>query len=77
MMRFNLKQLIDEHRIQTGERLSYEDIANRAGTSKTTVYHIANNLRSNVDLRVLSGICGVFDCTPNDVIISNGGISDV
>ena len=72
-MRFDLKHLIDQHRIKTGQRLSYVEIAQQSGTSKTTIYHIANNLRTNIDLKVLAGICQVFGCTPNDLIVSDNG----
>ena len=72
MMVFDLKQQILNYEKRNG-RLTYEELAGAVGCSKTTIYHMANNIRRRVDLDLLGALCDFFDCTPNDLIVSDNG----
>jgi DNA-binding Xre family transcriptional regulator len=72
MMTFDIKQQILNYEKRNGGNLTYDELAGAVGCSKTTIYHLANNIRRRIDLDLLERLCRFFDVTPNDLIVPEG-----
>ena len=69
MIKFNLKVLIADYEVKTGERLSYRTLSDRTSINKNSIAAIASNEARRLDLDTLDRLCMFFDCSPGDMII--------
>lgn len=60
MMKWQVNHLIGQYKDQTGEGLSYLELANRSGIAKSTVYLLANNKTQRIDMPVVEKLLIFF-----------------
>ena len=60
-----LTEAIARLETETGQRISYEELAERTGLGKATVNRWAN---SDVDMHVLNALCEFFNVQPGDML---------
>ena len=51
-----------------GEKLTYADLAKRAGISEPTIYRLSSAQPTKLDLQKLNRICKVLECDPGDLL---------
>ena len=51
------------------QRLTYDDLAQRAGISIAALYRIKSGNMITPDLRKINAICKVLECDPGDLIV--------
>ena len=59
---------MEAHRRRTGERLTYEHLAQRTGLSKATLDSLASRESYNTRLSTIEKLCRVFGCLPGDLL---------
>ena len=69
MIKFNLKVLIAQYEVRTGERLSYRELSRLTGINKNSINAIAANQARRLDLDTLERLCDFFECEPGDLIV--------
>lgn len=68
MIVVKLREAMERYRYRTGQRLTYEKLAQRTGLSKTTIEAIASRLDYNTTLATVEKLCRVLECTPCDLL---------
>ena len=66
---------MDEYRQQTGEKITYERLAQQTGISKSTLESLASRPSYNTRLSTIEKLCLALRCTPGDLlelILENG-----
>lgn len=58
-----------EHRRQTGERVTYERLADVTGLSRTTLESLASRPNYNTTLSTIAKLCLALDCQPGDLLV--------
>ena len=61
----HLREVIARYETETSERLSYQELADKTGLSKATIYRWANN---DVRHQILTALCEYFNCQPGDLL---------
>lgn len=56
------------YRYRTGERLTYEKLAQRTGLSRTTLEALASRPGYNTTLATLEKLCIALQCEPGDLL---------
>jgi len=69
MIRFNLKVLIAQYEVETGQRLSYRELSRLTGINKNSLNAIATNRARRLDLDTLEALCHFFNCEPGELIV--------
>ncbi len=59
-MEFNLVRLRARLQLETGEEVTWQDIADATGLHRNTVYNLAYNKTRRVDLSTLEAVLGYF-----------------
>ena len=59
---------MEEHRRRTGERLTYEQLAQRTGLSKATLESLASRESYDTRLSTIEKICRALGCLPGDLL---------
>lgn len=59
---------MDDHRRRTGERMTYELLAQRTGLSRATLESIASRDNYNTRLSTIERLCRALDCQPGDLL---------
>lgn len=67
-MRIKLRQVIDEHQRRTGIRITYEQLAEKTGLSKSTLESLASRDDYNTRLSTIDKLCRALGCTPGDIL---------
>ena len=68
-LRIRLRECVDLYERRTGERLTYADVARRAGVSPDTVKKISNTTRRyNATLEVIERLCDALGVTPAELL---------
>ncbi len=62
MIRYKLKNLMQIKSLETGSRISYQNIQDDTGISKVTLSKLANN-NFNPTGATIEKICKYFDCS--------------
>jgi len=65
MILIRLREAIARLETETGQRMSYEELAERTGLGKATINRWAN---SDVDMHVLDALCEFFGVQPGDLL---------
>lgn len=56
------------HRVKTGQRLTYEDLAATCGLSVATLQSLGARSAYNTRLSTICRLCVALDCTPGDLL---------
>lgn len=64
----NLDNVILKWQSDHNERLTYRELARRAGISLATLNRIKRNEISNVSLTKINRVCKVLECEPGDLL---------
>lgn len=51
-----------------GEKMTYAELAKRAGISEPTIYRLTSGQPTKLDLSKLNRICKVLECDPGDLL---------
>jgi putative transcriptional regulator len=51
-----------------GEKMTYAELAKRAGISEPTIYRLTSGQPTKLDLAKLNRICKVLECGPGDLL---------
>ena len=68
MIKIKLKEAIDKHKHETGERVTYEQLAKETGLSRATVESIASRSNYNASLKVIDTLCDTLHSTPDQLL---------
>lgn len=68
MIEVKLREAMEEHRRRTGERLTYQALADRTGLARSTIESIATRPGYNASLSTIDKICEVLACGPGDLL---------
>ena len=76
LINVRLREMMEAHRLRTGERLTYGQLAERTGVSKSTLESLAARPGYNASLSVIERICRALGCAPGDLLaLDDGGES--
>lgn len=67
-MLVKLREAMDEYRQRTGERMTLELLAERAGLSRATLESLASRQSYNARLSTIERICRVLECQPGQLL---------
>lgn len=68
MLKLRLREALDAHHARTGERITYEELAQRTGLSKATVESLATRPSYNTTLNTVDKLCAAIGCHPGDIL---------
>jgi DNA-binding Xre family transcriptional regulator len=68
MIRIKLREAMDAYRQRTGNKLTYELLAERTGIALTTLQSLAARPGYNTRLSTIEKICVALKCSPNDLL---------
>lgn len=68
MIKIRLKEAIDKLKAETGERVTYEQLANDTGLSRATIESIASRSSYNASLKVIDTLCASLRTTPAELL---------
>jgi putative transcriptional regulator len=67
-LRIRLRECLDLNAKRTGRRLTYPELAQKAGLSEETVQSIASRRSYNATLRTVERLCLALRVTPTDLL---------
>jgi DNA-binding Xre family transcriptional regulator len=68
MIKIRLKEAIDKLKAETGERVTYEQLAQDAGLSRATIESLASRSGYNASLKVIDILCARLHTTPAELL---------
>jgi DNA-binding Xre family transcriptional regulator len=68
MLVVKLREAMEAFRQRTGERLTYDIIADRTGIAVTTLQSLAARPGYNTRLSTIERLCRVLECSPGDLL---------
>lgn len=68
MLYVKLREAMEAYRQRTGERLTYDIIAERTGIAVTTLQSLAARRGYNTRLSTIERLCRVLECAPGDLL---------
>lgn len=68
MLRIKLREAMDAYKARTGEKLTYQTLAKRAGLSKATLDSLASRNTYNTRLSTIEKLCLCLGCQPGDLL---------
>lgn len=68
MIAIKLRQAMDAHRLRTGERVTYHDLARLTGLTEATLEAIGSRPAYRPGLEAIEKICIALDITPGDLL---------
>ncbi|KAB2912692.1 MAG: helix-turn-helix transcriptional regulator [Hyphomicrobiaceae bacterium] len=68
MIRIRLREMLDAFCARTGERLTYEKLADRTGLARATIESMATRERYNASLLTIERVCRALHCQPGDLL---------
>lgn len=68
MLRIRLRDAMEAYRQRTGERLTYEKLAEVSGISTSTLQSIAARPGYNTRLSTIESLCLALNCQPGDLL---------
>lgn len=68
MIRVRLREVMDEHRRRTGERITHEHLAELTGLSRATLESLASRDTYNTRLSTIAKLCRALNCQPGDLL---------
>ncbi len=67
-IKLNLDRAIFQWQAKHNEKLTYAELAKRAGISEPTIYRLTSGQPTKIDLGKLNRICKVLECDPGDLL---------
>lgn len=64
-----LREVMEAYHRRTGERLTYETLAERTGLAASTLASLATRGAYNTRLSTIDRLCAVLDCMPGDLLV--------
>ena len=68
MIEVKLRKAMETYRRRTGERLTYQSLAERTGLARATLESIATREDYNASLSTIDKICRALGCTPAELL---------
>jgi len=68
MVRVKLREVMEEYRRRTGERITHEHLARLTGLSRATLESLASRDTYNTRLSTIAKLCHVLGCQPGDLL---------
>lgn len=68
MIRVKLREAMDSYRQRTGQKLTYELLAQQTGIALTTLQSLAARPGYNTRLSTIEKICVALKCSPSDLL---------
>ena len=68
MIKIRLKEAIDKLKVDTGERVTYEQLSLDTGLSKATIESIASRSSYNASLKVIDTLCTRLHTNPAELL---------
>ena len=68
MILVKLREAMNGYRQRTGERLTYELLAQRTGLSRPTLESLSSRATYNPRLSTIDKLCQVLRCTPGELL---------
>jgi DNA-binding Xre family transcriptional regulator len=68
MIRVKLREAMDAYRVRTGNRLTYELLAEQTGIALATLQSLAARAGYNTRLSTIEKICHALKCSPGDLL---------
>ena len=63
-----LREAIGNYERRTGKRLTYAELAKRAGLSRATVEALGSRTTYNTTLQTIDRLCAVLECDVTDLL---------
>jgi putative transcriptional regulator len=67
--KINIEPALFNWQAKYGQRLTYEELASRAGISIAALYRMKSGAMIAPDLRKINELCKVLECEPGDIIV--------
>ncbi len=68
MIAIRLREAMEAYKRRSGQRVTYEILAEMTGIAKGTLHHIGSRDDYNATLATLEKICWALDVTPADLL---------
>lgn len=68
MIEIKLRQALEAYRRRTGERLTYQELANRTGLARSTLESMASRPGYNASLAAIDKLCAALGCDLGDLL---------
>ena len=69
MIRVRLREAMERHHQCTGERITFERLAQLTGLSRQTLESLSSRPGYNTTLGTIAKLCKVLNCQPSDLLI--------
>ncbi len=69
MLIIRLKEAMERHEVETGEKVTYQVLADRTGISVDTLQSIATRHAYNTTLSTVEKLCNALNCPPGQLLI--------
>ncbi len=66
---FDIDHALWKWQVKHGRRMTYADLAKRAGISLPTLYRLKSGEVLQPDLRKVNKLCKVLECEPGDLLL--------
>ena len=67
-MRVKLREVMEDYRHRTGERMTYEKLSRQTGLSRATLESLASRGTYNTRLSTVDKLCRALGCQPGDLL---------
>ncbi len=67
-IKFNLDYAIFRWQATHNEKMTYAELAKRAGISEPSIYRLTSGQPTKIDLGKLNRICKVLECEPGELL---------
>lgn len=64
-----LRDAMEQHRLRTGERITYERLAHATGLSPRTLESLASRPDYNTTLDTVARLCAALGCQPGEILV--------
>ncbi len=68
MINVRLKEAIEQYKISSGEKLTYQLLAERTGIALDTLQSLASRPSYNTTLSTVEKLCLALNCGPGDLL---------
>ena len=68
MIEVRLKKALELYQAETGQKMTYEELASRTGLSKATLESLGSRLDYNATLRTIDRVCDALSCDVSELL---------
>ena len=69
MIQWRLRELLAAKGRRERRRITYDDVLQQTGVSKTSLTRLANDRADRVAISTIDRLCTYFECQPGDILI--------